>query len=157
MDNLSQNNETLLNQTENEQNENRTNLIPYTYNKFNVIGVIETDLNKRLVRKVITCLFTLRISGNTFVKLLAFGKHAEEVATIYKKGDMVAFEGQFLSKIDKENNLKVFMVIKNHMLIKKNLQVQSIQEHEYHFKETEQLYDPYKVKKRMIEGEEDKK
>ena len=153
MNNLSQSTETNLETPKNNEIEEQFTFIPYLLNSFRLYGMISNDLEKIYQYGEVVSKIVLNVPGGTIAIVWAFGNKADEVATIYKKGDWVFLEGQISSKVNENEKLINFYTLKNHMLIKKNLNIESITKHEIHFKETEQLYDPFKVKQRMMEGE----
>ena len=153
MNNLSQSTETSLEMPKNNEIEEQFTFIPYLLNSFRLYGMISNDLEKIYQYGKVVSKIVLNVPGGTIAIVWAFGKKADEVATIYKKGDWVFLEGQISSKVNENEKLINFYTLKNHMLVKKNLNIESITQHEFHFKETEQLYDPFKVQQRMMEGE----
>lgn len=155
MDNLSQNNETSLETLKNNEIEEQFTFIPYILNNFRLYGMVSNDLEKKYQYGKIVSKIELKVPGGTIAIVWAFGKKADEVVTIYKKGDWVYLEGQISSKINEDKKLINYYTLKEHMIVKRNLNFQSINQHEFNFKETEQLYDPFKVKERMLEGEDD--
>ena len=109
MNNLSQNNKMFDNEPKN--NEKRlTELISTIYNEFKFIGKVINEPKKDILNKKIVCYIRLALQSGVIVDLRAYNKVAEEIATVYKKGDVVAFRGQVLAtkkdvKLDEEKDV----------------------------------------------------
>lgn len=155
MNNLSQDNETSLETLKNNEIKETHSAISNMYNVFRLYGMVFNDLQKKYRVRKITAQIVLKVAGGTIVNLYAYDKVADEMATLYKNGDWIIVEGKIKSKVDENNNINLYLVVYSHRLVSKNLNIESIKDHEYHFRETEQLYDPFKVKERMLEGEKE--
>ena len=148
MNNLSQTQETFDSEPKNNENQ-MTELISSIHNEFRVIGRVLNELKKDYVKKKIVCRIVLAVQSGTILELFAFNKLAEEIATVYSKGDIVTFVGQFYSKITKESKLVIYLIPKTHMLIKKSTNDKTLSDYENELATIEKLYDPYKVRERM--------
>lgn len=155
MNNLSQDNENTLEMSENNENKDRNTFIAPTFNVFRLYGMVFNDIKKFYYRSTLVAKCFLKAPNGITTILYALNKVADEIATIYKNGDWIMVEGKISSSVNERNELKMYLVVYSHMLIRKNLNIESITQHEYHFKETEQLYDPFKIKERMLEKGED--
>lgn len=154
MNNLSQNNEMFDNEPKN--NEKRlTELISTIYNEFKFIGKVINEPKKDILNKKIVCYIRLALQSGVIVDLRAYNKVAEEIATVYKKGDVVAFRGQVLAT-KKDETYIPFLIVKQHLLIQRNSDFKTLDELENDLAKIEKLYDPYNVMERM-KGEDEEK
>ena len=156
MINLSQDNETLLETTKNNEINDNHFAIPFVINNFRLYGMVSNDIRKIQFKRYIVSKMVLKVAGGTTVIAFGFDKVADEIATIYKYGDWVCIEGKVSSKEDEDGKIRNYLTICSHMLIKKDMNIKSIKEHLDRFIETEQLYDPFKVQERMLKGDKKK-